>query len=176
MTKIVIGIDPGREGAICFFDGATHIIEDIPSDIYGIQEVIRRHAPRGASGFTETMFAGPKISVYSALELGISFGKQIGCAMLCGVDMRTTSAMLWKKRYGLWKEPKERSLELARDIFARYGSNPTYLRLAKHHNRAESVLICHHGIDYPSDSSRISSLSDISDKSESGADETSTSL
>ena len=71
----------------------------------------------------------------------------LGALDIIGITPRTVSPSIWKKHFGLKrvKEEKESAWKARHCALAKklYPSAP--ITLAKHHNRAESLLIAHYG-------------------------------
>lgn len=159
-----MGIDPGLSGAVAAIStrGDVNII-DIPTKPMewagiGVNRVDCRALARGL----RTLFPVDESLIVCMEEVGImgagtnaiqSVGSLCGTACLIlgaldiiGITPRTVSPAVWKRRFGLkrLKDEKEaawkaRHRELATKL---YPSAP--ITLAKHHNRAEALLIAHY--------------------------------
>lgn len=176
---IVIGIDPGLTGAFAFIDTVQQCIhvEDmwtiaIPEagpkttvktevDVLSMQEAVREWVIPGtpAIAFMEHTSSVGQIGQEQA-KLSLAAGKASCLAVirLCGIEVHRVTPVAWKRFYGI-KEPmpggkglsqKKQALRLARDL---YGVE--YLRLEKHHNRADALLIARWGKRHFVDSVRV---------------------
>lgn len=158
---IGIGVDPGLSGAISFVypDDGRCEIEDIPTralpgaglvmrrvDGRGLATLIRRRVGDGhqheARGFIEQVGAmgGKDNAVQTQVSLGRTLGAIETVFELLGIPFEMVQPKTWKGFYGLGKDKKQ-SLQIARQL---YSDAP--LHLAKHADRAESLLIAHFGL------------------------------
>lgn len=152
---IIVGCDPGLTGAIAVLDhhGALTVIEDLPTcaietagpkakvkrkiDARAMRDLLRRVVPANecAVFVMEDMQLLGGSSVQTMGALAHTRGILEAVALLCGMPMSYVTPQRWKKFYGLDSD-KTRCLHAARTL---YPDAP--LKLAKHHNRAESLLI-----------------------------------
>lgn len=164
---VVIGIDPGLTGAVAVIDTAagTCDVQDLPTvDLEGgglvkrriqgrmLAMLVRQMAPAGTAPlvFLEQVGAmgGQNNAVQTQASLAGTF-MGIRCVLdILGWPTELVQPQRWKKAYGLKRKEGEkesaykgRHLELARGL---YPLAP--LSLAKHHNRAEAILIAHWGL------------------------------
>lgn len=166
---IVIGIDPGLTGAIAFLDGKGDLIEVVDMPVMAIAEAgpkttIKTEVDALALGRLIRSRAASRIEVIVFMEhtssvgqvgqeqakLSLAAGKATCMAVLrlMRIDVRRVTPVAWKRFYGI-KEPvagsagvnqKKQALALARSFYG-YG----YLKLEKHHNRADALLIARWG-------------------------------
>ncbi len=176
---IVIGVDPGLTGAFAFIDtedGRVHV-EDmwtiaIPEagpnttvkkevDVLSMHEVVQEWLIRGAPALAfmeHTSSVGQVGQEQAKLSLAAGKASCLAVLRLAGVTVHRVTPVAWKRFYGI-KEPmpggkglsqKKQALRLARDM---YGVE--YLRLEKHHNRADALLIARWGQRHFVDSVRV---------------------
>lgn len=148
--KHFIGIDPGLTGALAHMDGFGGLtgVEDLP--------VIRDGSTAWIDGqmlfmrlmhycaakepnevWIERVHAMPKQGVSSSFTFGVTFGSILGTLRAAACSIHFVSPQKWKKDLGLGSE-KSAALDKARILY------PTAdLELAKHHGRAEAILIAH---------------------------------
>lgn len=168
---IVIGIDIGLTGAIARLGpGIEPALVDLPTiedgeprpgrgnamfqprRIHGRQllSVLRELVPAGhvALAVMEDVRARPMgnaerhfNSFHSQNSLVLSRGVIQAVLDIAGFDTRVVQPQTWKAMYGLVSADKKDSLDMARRL---YPGLQDGLRLAKHHNRAEAVLISHY--------------------------------
>jgi crossover junction endodeoxyribonuclease RuvC len=72
------------------------------------------------------------------LHYGIGYGKYLGMLEALKIPYGEIHPMSWKKEFMLIKQPKERSIEVARQLFP---SAAERLTRKKDHGRAEALLI-----------------------------------
>lgn len=170
---IIIGIDPGLTGAVAMINTANGIcdVQDLPTiELEGGGLVKRRIQGRSLGLQMRQMVPAGHEPLVFLEQVGAMGGQNNAVqtqASLAGTFMgircvldilrwKTTlvQPQRWKAKFGLTRkkvEPgadaesesayKGRHLKLAREL---YPSAP--LHLAKHHNRAEALLIAHYGI------------------------------
>jgi hypothetical protein len=155
---ITIGIDPGLTGAVAFVDSyGTCSIEDLPTlplpgtgmikrriDGRALAEIVRRFVPAGERAFVviEDVHAMGGSAVQTMGSMMRSVGAIETVIEMLRLPIHPVSPRTWKAHYGL-KADKAASLDTARAL---YPSAP--LKLAKHHNRAEALLIAHYGLEF----------------------------
>ena len=151
---LIIGIDPGISGSICFFkDGKIIDVIEMPvmtdgkknkrqvngSQIYNeISEKIKNMDKQNIKVVIEHVTAMPGQGVTSMFNFGQSFGilKWICSAMQLSVYfVRPTK---WKKYFNLINSEKDASRTRAIEIFPYYSS---YLSRKKDSNKADAILI-----------------------------------
>lgn len=150
---IILSIDPGLSGAIAFISQHGAKVFDLPTvELPGEGSVRRRvHGPSLAAIIRENCPATePVLAVMEDLSAGgrdsskQTVGSQyrtrgtIECVLeMLRLTVVPVNARTWKRHFGLDAE-KGKALELARKLFPELEHE---LRLAKHHNRAESLLV-----------------------------------
>lgn len=154
---IFIGIDPGLSGAIGFVTDRTCVVEDLPTmalpgnglvtrkiDGRALVSIIRANVPAGekAVAYLELVstMGGKDNAVQTQGSLMRSLGAIETVLECLGYAPTMLSPQKWKRFYGLDAD-KKKALAKARVL---YETAP--LSLAKHHNRAEALLIAHWGL------------------------------
>lgn len=154
---VFIGIDPGLSGAISFLTERTCVVEDLPTmplpgnglitkkiDGRALAALIRKNVPPGetAEAYLEQVstMGGKNNAVQTQGSLMRSLGAIETVLECLGYRPTMLAPQKWKRFYDLDAD-KKRSLEVARAL---YKDAP--LQLAKHHNRAEALLIAHWGL------------------------------
>jgi hypothetical protein len=164
---IVIGIDPGLTGAACAIDTERNRcagIVDLPTvDLEGGGLVRRRIDGRALTHQLRALIpAGARVRVVleqvgamggqdNAVQTQVSLGRTLGaieCALdILGLKPVMVSPLKWKVMYGIKRHRGEKeSAFKARHVdkaLALYPEAP--ITLAKHHNRAEALLMAHWG-------------------------------
>lgn len=157
---IAIGIDIGLTGAIGFVDSkGTCVVEDMPTvpdgekrriDGRGLVEAIRRNCPAGEPVIVVIEDVRPRPqgnggahgnSMHSQGSLMRSRGAVEAALDILRLTPRPIQPQAWKRAFGLIGKKKRESLETARRL---YPAAP--LTRMKDHNRAEALLIAHHGL------------------------------
>ena len=151
---IIIGIDPGISGAICFFeDGEVKEIIDMPvmadgkknkRQINGPQvynEILKRinnFQKKDIIVVIEQVSAMPGQGVTSMFNFGQSFGVLKGICSAMQLSMFFIRPAKWKKYFGLIKAEKEASRTKVIEIFPYISSQ---LSRKKDSNKADAILI-----------------------------------
>ena len=151
---LIIGIDPGLSGAICFFeDGEIKDIIDMPvmadgkknkRQINGSQtynEIYLRTksiAKKDIFVVVEQVSAMPGQGVTSMFNFGQSFGVIKGICSAMQLSIHFVRPAKWKKYFNLLKTEKEASRSKTIEIFP-YIS--TQLSRKKDSNKADAILI-----------------------------------
>jgi len=85
----------------------------------------------------EDVWVRPGQGIASSGKFMRAVGSIEAVAALTGVSVSMVRPQVWKKHHGLIGTEKSASLELARTLWP-----DAPLKLAKHHGRADSLLIC----------------------------------
>ena len=151
---LIIGIDPGISGAICFFeDGQVKEIIDMPimadgkknkRQINGPQvynEILKRinkFQKKDIIVVIEQVSAMPGQGVTSMFNFGQSFGVLKGICSAMQLSMFFIRPAKWKKYFGLIKTEKDASRTKVIEIFPYISSQ---LSRKKDSNKADAILI-----------------------------------
>ena len=151
---LIIGIDPGISGAICFFEnGQVKEIIDMPvmadgkknkRQINGPQtynEILKRinnYPKKDITVVIEQVSAMPGQGVTSMFNFGQSFGVIKGICSAMQLSTFFIRPAKWKKYFGLIKTEKEASRTKVIEIFPYISSE---LSRKKDSNKADAVLI-----------------------------------
>lgn len=142
------GIDPGTTGAIAFLNENNSIeLFDYPGDPVSAAEIIsdwtNNHIVRLI--VLERVSAMPKQGVSSVFKLGHNFGCWDGILSALNIPFIIEPPRVWQK--GLIRktdglDPKSRAIAVAKRLF------PTApIKLKKHHNRADALLMAVHAFN-----------------------------
>ena len=151
---LIIGIDPGISGAICFFEnGKVKEIINMPimadgkknkRQINGPQtynEILKRinnYPKKDITVVIEQVSAMPGQGVTSMFNFGQSFGVIKGICSAMQLSMFFIRPAKWKKYFGLIKTEKDASRTKVIEIFPYISSE---LSRKKDSNKADAVLI-----------------------------------
>ena len=151
---LIIGIDPGISGAICFFqNGEITDVIDIPSMADGKKNKRQINSQQVFNEISERIFNIPKKEIIVVIEqvsampgqgvtsmfnFGQSFGVLKGICSAMQLSMYFVRPAKWKKYYGLIKTEKDASRTKVIEIFP-YISNK--LSKKKDSNKADAILI-----------------------------------
>ena len=151
---LIIGIDPGISGSICFFeDGKIIDVIEMPTmtdgkknkrqvngaQIYNeILKIINKIEKQNVRVVIEQVSAMPGQGVTSMFNFGQSFGILKGICSAMQLPMYFIRPAKWKKYFNLINSEKDASRTRAIEIFP-YFSNE--LAKKKDTNKAEAILI-----------------------------------
>ena len=151
---LIIGIDPGISGSICFFeDGVIKDVIEMPtmtdgkknkkqvngSQIFNeISERIKKIDKRNIKVVIEQVSAMPGQGVTSMFNFGQSFGILKGICSAMRLSMYFVRPAKWKKYFNLIKCEKDASRTKAIEIFPYFSTN---LSKKKDANKADAILI-----------------------------------
>ena len=151
---LVIGIDPGISGSICFFqDGKIIDVVEMPtmtdgkknkkqvngSQIFNeISERIKKIDKKDIRVIIEQVSAMPGQGVTSMFNFGQSFGILKGICSAMQLPMYFVRPAKWKKYFSLINSEKDASRTRAIEIFPYFSSQ---LSRKKDSNKADAILI-----------------------------------
>ena len=151
---LIIGIDPGISGSICFFeDGKILDVIEMPTmtdgkknkkqvngaQIYNeISTKIRGIEKQNLRVIIEQVSAMPGQGVTSMFNFGQSFGILKGICSAMQLPMYFVRPAKWKKYFGLIKSEKDASRTKAIEMFPYFSSQ---LSKKKDSNKADAILI-----------------------------------
>ena len=154
---LIIGIDPGISGSICFFeDGKVIDIVEMPSmadgkknkrqvngaQIYNeISLRIKNFNKEDIRVVIEQVSAMPGQGVTSMFNFGQSFGVLKGICSALQLPMYFVRPVKWKKYFNLLNSNKDSSRTKAIEAFPYFSEN---LSRKKDSNKADAILISSH--------------------------------
>ena len=151
---LIIGIDPGISGSICFFkDGNIIDVVEMPTMAEGkknkrqvngaqifneISKRINKVDKQNIRVVIEQVSAMPGQGVTSMFNFGQSFGILKGICSAMQLSMYFVRPAKWKKYFGLIKSEKDASRTKAIEMFPYFSSQ---LSKKKDSNKADAILI-----------------------------------
>ena len=151
---LIIGIDPGVSGSICFFeDGKILDVVEMPTMIEGkknkkqvngsqiyneISKKIKHIDKSDIKVIIEQVSAMPGQGVTSMFNFGQSFGILKGICSAMQIPVYFVRPAKWKKYFNLINSQKDASRTRAIEIFPYFSSQ---LSKKKDSNKADAILI-----------------------------------
>ena len=151
---LIIGIDPGISGSICFFqDGKIIDVVEMPTMTEGkknkkqvngsqifneISDRIRKLDKKNIRVIIEQVSAMPGQGVTSMFNFGQSFGILKGICSAMQLPMYFVRPAKWKKYFNLINSEKDASRTRAIEIFPYFSGQ---LSRKKDSNKADAILI-----------------------------------
>ena len=113
-SQIVVGIDPGKTGAVARIDGEGMDVEDMPLTAAGLYQwfLLSERNVRGwshAVAYIEHQQAWQGQGVTSSFELGRQYERCIAVCSALGMRVETVTAAVWKRHFGLTMTVRQRS-------------------------------------------------------------------
>tara|TARA_Y100000816_G_C25643015_1_gene342268 strand:+ start:55 stop:549 length:495 start_codon:yes stop_codon:yes gene_type:complete len=151
---LIIGIDPGISGSICFFqDGVINDVVEMPTMTEGkknkkqvngsqifneIKERVKKIDNRDIKVVIEQVSAMPGQGVTSMFNFGQSFGVLKGICSAMSLPVYYVRPAKWKKYFNLINSEKDASRTRAIEIFPYFSAQ---LSKKKDINKADAILI-----------------------------------
>jgi crossover junction endodeoxyribonuclease RuvC len=151
---LIIGIDPGISGSICFFENGKILdVVEMPtmtegkknkkqvngSQIYNeISNIIKHRDKKEIKVIIEQVSAMPGQGVTSMFNFGQSYGILKGICSAMRLPMYFVRPAKWKKYFNLINSEKDASRTRAIEIFPYFSSQ---LSRKKDSNKADAILI-----------------------------------
>ena len=151
---LIIGIDPGISGSVCFFeDGKILDVVEMPTMIEGkknkrqvngsqvyneISKRIKQVDKKDIKVIIEQVSAMPGQGVTSMFNFGQSYGILKGMCSAMQLPMYFVRPAKWKKYFSLINSEKDASRTKAIEIFPYFSSQ---LSKKKDSNKADAILI-----------------------------------
>ncbi len=151
---LIIGIDPGISGSICFFqDGVIKDVVEMPTMVEGkrnkkqvngsqifneISEKTKKIDKKNIKVVIEHVTAMPGQGVTSMFNFGQSFGILKGICSAMQLPVYFVRPTKWKKYFNLINSEKDASRTRAIQIFPYYSS---HLSRKKDSNKADAILL-----------------------------------
>ena len=151
---LIIGIDPGISGSICFFeDGIIKDVLEMPTMTEGkknkkqvngsqifneISFRIKTYEKKNIKVVIEQVSAMPGQGVTSMFNFGQSFGILKGICSAMQLPIYFVRPAKWKKYFNLINSEKDASRTRAIEIFPYFSSN---LSKKKDSNKADAILL-----------------------------------
>jgi crossover junction endodeoxyribonuclease RuvC len=155
MVSIVIGIDPGFQGAVAALEGPKLIFLKRTPRIrrknkveFGVEEMadmISQFKDRDAIMYLEKVHAMPMEGVKSSFNFGKGYGMWIMSAAANKIPLVLVTPQEWKKEVvGDTDKSKEASIMRAKELFPDTDLKPGRL-IRDHDGLAEAILIAFYG-------------------------------
>ena len=152
MNKIIIGIDPGKSGGICAYDGKNMTnVQSCPSDPTGMANSLKgiiKDLNIDTVGkdvtqvIIEHVHAFPSDGRSSVFKFGTNYGMWLGICASLELDVITVPPQVWMKKYGeLPKEKQERKRYLKMLALSYFQELKVTLKTA------DAILIAKYGFE-----------------------------
>jgi len=139
---MIIGIDPGKNGAIALFDPAEMMVStfDMPGTVEGKRQLLS-DIGKVRLACIERPFYPRMIGIKNAVTIALAYGEMKTCLYFAGIPTIEVDPSAWKRSYHLTTD-KNASRAMASQIFPDCADQ---WALVKHDGRAEAALIAYYG-------------------------------
>lgn len=143
MSRVLIGIDPGRKGALAILDAEAHRVtcHDMPDTTAALHDFIAGLPPVHFAA-VERPFYPAHVGTKHVATMAFHFGVLIGALAWRSIPVVEVEPNKWKSKLGL-SSSKSASREMASRLFP---DDAHQWRLVKQDGRAEAALIAWWGI------------------------------
>ena len=151
MTRLILGVDPGKTGALALLDadypGRLLVVEDMPAATGAplgrlVADLLADVRPdEVVAAWVEDVHAMPKQGVRSVWTFAEGHGAVLGALGAMAIPVHLVAPSAWKKAAGLGRDKgasRQRAMEL-------WPSMATSFARVKDDGRAEAALIALHG-------------------------------
>jgi crossover junction endodeoxyribonuclease RuvC len=151
--RLILGIDPGLDGALALVDGPTGALVNVYDtpvltlktgrqlDEYKLAALVDEWGSNLSEAWIERANAHPHGGVTSSFTSGRGYGQLRGIICANFVPLHDVGAAMWKRALGVTGD-KDESRKAASAIWPKEGFR---WPLKKHHGRAEAALIAVYG-------------------------------
>lgn len=142
---VIVGIDPGKSGAICFLHngGNDIVIYPMPEDIFQINELLKTVQTRVV--IEEIRSFGPGLGATAMFNFGHHCGLIEGIMIAYNISYVKVPPKTWQKTYGMQKRPKESKTQWKKRLAERAKELFPKIRNTLKTDWADAVLIAEHG-------------------------------
>lgn len=135
MNPAVLGIDPGKHGAIGMVAPMVEVwpMPDTPHDLAAL---LRTFDPATTRVYVEAVHSMPGQGVASTFTFGQGFGVILGVLAALDISHTLVTPAKWKRSMGLIGAEKAASKRLAQQLFGKVASSE---------GKAEALLIAEYG-------------------------------
>jgi hypothetical protein len=141
---MIIGIDPGRSGAVAIWSGGIDYVIKCPSNSKEMADVIKSVDSKNVIAYVERVWARPSNATRAAFTFGVNYGEWLGILAALNIKTVLVTPQTWMKYYKdkfkmkLPKEKKDRKNKL-KEIATQYTDKKVTLY------NADAILIAVYG-------------------------------
>ena len=142
--KIIIGIDPGRSGAMAVWSDGIEKAIKCPSSSKEMADIIKSVGNKNVVAYVERVWARPSNATRAAFTFGVNYGEWLGILATLNIKTVLVTPQTWMKYYKdkfkikLPKEKKDRKNKL-KEMAAEYTDKKVTLY------NADAILIAVYG-------------------------------
>lgn len=135
---IILGVDPGRSGALAWLDTDTHelTVVDMPDEGVGVYNLLLE-MPKARRAMIERIYPGQKQSKASVGQAHEQYGETKAAIKIHGTPLDVVAPKIWKEKLHVPAD-KAGARRRATEVFPDHSH---LWKLVKHDGRAEAALI-----------------------------------
>jgi hypothetical protein len=145
---MIIGIDPGKSGAVAFWHKGIDKVVKCPNNVKDMYDVVKtetgRFSPYESIAYVERVWARPSNATRAAFTFGVNYGEWLAILTALGIETILMTPQTWMKYYKnkfkiiLPKEKKDRKNKL-KELATHYTDKKVTLY------NADAILIAVYG-------------------------------
>ena len=97
--KIIIGIDPGRSGAMAVWSDGIEKAIKCPSSSKEMADIIKSIGNKNDIAYVERVWARPSKATRAAFTFGVNYGEWLGILSTLNIDTVHVTPQTWMKYY-----------------------------------------------------------------------------
>tara|TARA_R100001132_G_C3238246_1_gene70052 strand:- start:56 stop:541 length:486 start_codon:yes stop_codon:yes gene_type:complete len=101
MNKIIIGIDPGKSGAVALWNEGIDKVIKCPSNVDDMSNIMHSIVNTGTIAYIERVHAFPTDGRSSAFKFGVNYGQWLGILATLNIETVLVTPQKWMK---YWKD------------------------------------------------------------------------
>lgn len=146
MTRVIVGIDPGKDGALAIVDtqGVLHAVEDMPTAGWRtsgavLAQLLKEWQDRIAMVVSEELGAVPGSGSTGAFRFGHGVGVIEGVVLGMGLPLTQVRPQVWTRELRVGSDKGQHRLAVQR-LWPVHGDR---FKRVKDHGRADAALLAH---------------------------------
>ena len=96
---MIIGIDPGRSGAVAIWSGGIDKVIKCPSNSKEMADVIKSVSNENVVAYVERVWARPSNATRAAFTFGVNYGEWLGILAALNIKTVLVTPQTWMKYY-----------------------------------------------------------------------------
>ena len=96
---MIIGIDPGRSGAVAFWSSGISKVVKCPSNSKEMADVIKSIDDKNVVAYVERVWARPSNATRAAFTFGVNYGEWLGILAALNIKTILVTPQTWMKYY-----------------------------------------------------------------------------
>ena len=138
---IIIGIDPGKSGAVAVWNKGVDKIIKCPSTTEKMAKTISiyQHESYNVVAYIEKVWAFPTDARSSAFKFGVNYGKWLGILATLNINTTFVTPKKWQKHFNIPKLSKDERKRHLKEIASKYTEKKVTLY------NADAILIAVYG-------------------------------